>query len=114
MVDTYIYNDIRYFRNFEPTNDIAIAGDNSTEIYGYRDILLAIEVGKQRLIRHLTLKNIAYTPYFHINLVYTAKLRKVSVIIDQATNYLRYKHNGSLFANLTERGDLYLINVIPV
>ena len=114
MADTHICNDIKYFRSFEPTKATATAGDNGAEIHGYGDVLLAIEVGKQRLIRHLTLKNVAYAPYFHINLVCAAKLRKVGVIMDQATNHLRYKDDGSLFANLTERGDLYLIDATAV
>src|SRR5579871_5025566 len=115
MADTHICNDIKQFRNFTPTSETATAGDTGMKICGYGDILLAIEVGKQRLIRQLMLKNVAYTPDSHINLVCAAKLRKVGVIIDQATNHLRYKDDNSLFANLTERSDLYIIDatVIP-
>jgi len=32
--------------------------------------------------------------------------------MDQFTNHLRYKDDGSLFANLMEYGGLYLINAI--
>jgi hypothetical protein len=91
---------------------IAIAGDSRAEIYGYGDINLAIKVGKQRLTRYLTLRNVAYALYFYTNLISTAKLHRVGVIINQSTNYLRYKDNGSLFANLIEDGGLYLINAI--
>jgi hypothetical protein len=114
MADTHICNDIKQFKNFVPANTTAPAGDRGMEIRGYGDIQLAIEVGKQRLIRHLTLKKVAYAPKSHINLVCAAKLRKVGVIIDQETNHLRYKDDGSLFANLTERSDLYLIDVTTV
>lgn len=114
MADSHICNNIKYFRSFTPANVTATAGDNGAEIHGYGDVLIAIEVGKKHLTRHLTLKNVAYAPYFHINLVCAAKLRKVGVIIDQTTNHLRYKDDGSLFANLTERGDLYLLDATAV
>src|SRR6266568_2329518 len=69
-------------------------------------------VGKQRLTQYLILRNIIYTPYFHTNLISAAKLYRVRVIIDQFTNHLHYKDNGSLFANLIEYRGLYLINAI--
>ena len=53
-----------------------------------------------------------YALYFYTNLISAAKLRRVGVIINQSTNHLRYKDNGSLFANLMEYGGLYLINTI--
>src|SRR6266702_5441741 len=112
MADTHFCNDIRYFRDFKPCMSTATAGDSGAEIHGYNDINLAIEVGKQRLTRYLTLRNIAYTPYFYTNLISIAKLQKVGVIINQFINYLRYKDDRSLFANLTEYGGLYLINAI--
>jgi hypothetical protein len=61
---------------------IAIAGDSRAEIYGYSNINLAIKVGKQRLNQYLTLRNIAYAPYFYTNLISAAKLRRVRVIIN--------------------------------
>jgi hypothetical protein len=61
---------------------IATAGDSGVEIYGYGDINLAIEVGKQHLTRYLTLRNVAYAPYFYTNLISAAKLCRVGVIID--------------------------------
>ena len=112
IVDTYFCNDIRYFRDFKLSISIAIARDSRAEIYGYSNINLAIKVGKQRLTRYLTLRSVAYAPYFYTNLISIAKLRRVRVIINQSMNYLRYKDDGSLFANLTEDGGLYLINAI--
>jgi len=53
-----------------------------------------------------------YALYFYTNLISAAKLYRVKVIINQSTNYLRYKDNGGLFANLMEYGGLYLINAI--
>jgi len=53
---------------------IIIAGDSKAEIHGYSNINLAIEVGKKCLTQYLTLRNIAYTPYFYTNLVSAAKL----------------------------------------
>jgi hypothetical protein len=114
MANTHICNNIQHFRNFIPSNTMATAGDAGAEIHGYGDVQLEIEVGKQRLMRQLTLKNVAYAPYFHINLICAAKLRKVGVIIDQATRHLRYQDDRSLFANLTEHGDLYLIDATVV
>jgi hypothetical protein len=112
MADTHFCNDIRYFRDFKPSMSTATAGDSGAEIHGYGDINLAIEVGEQRLTRYLTLRNVAYAPYFHTNLISAAKLRRVGVIMDQSTNHLRYKDDGSLFANLTEYGGLYLVDAI--
>src|SRR6266550_3662200 len=86
--------------------------DSRVEIYRYNDINLAIEIGKQRLTQYLTLRNIAYTPYFYTNLISTTKLRKVKIIINQFINYLRYKDNESLFTNLTEYRGFYLIDAI--
>jgi len=54
----------------------------------------------------------AYAPYFYTNLISAAKLYRVEVIIDQYTNHLRYKDNGSLFTNLIEYRGLYFINTI--
>jgi hypothetical protein len=82
MADTHFCNDIRYFRDFKPSMSIATAGDSGAEIHGYGDINLAIEVGKQRLTRYLTLRNVAYAPYFYTNLISTVKLRRVGVIIN--------------------------------
>ena len=82
MADTHIYNDIKHFRNFTPTIAMATAGDAGTEIHGYGEVLLVIEMGKQRLIRYLILKNMAYALYFYTNLVCAAKLRKMGVVID--------------------------------
>jgi len=110
MADTHFCNNIRYFRDFKPSMSTATAGDSGVEIHGYGDINLAIEVGEQRLTRYLTLRNVAYAPYFHTNLISAAKLRRVGVIMDQSTNHLRYKDDGSLFANLTEYGGLYLVD----
>jgi len=53
-----------------------------------------------------------YAPYFYINLISVAKLCRVGVIINQFINYLRYKDNGALFANLIKYRGLYLINAI--
>ena len=58
------------------------------------------------------MRNIAYTPYFYTNLISVAKLYRVGVIINQSINYLRYKDDRSLFANLIEYRGLYLINAI--
>ncbi len=91
---------------------IATARDSGAEIYGYSDINLAIKVGKQRLTQYLTLRNVTYTPYFYTNLISTVKLHKVGVIINQSINYLRYKDDKSLFANLIEYKGLYLIDAI--
>ena len=82
MVDTYFCNNIRYFHNFKLSISIAIAGDPKAEIYRYSNINLAIKVGKQRLTRYLTLRNVVYTPYFYTNLISIAKLRRVRVIIN--------------------------------
>jgi len=112
MVDIHFCNDIRYFRNLKPCISIATARDARAEIHGYGNVNLAIKVGKQRLTQYLTLRNIAYALYFHTNLISAAKLRRVRVIIDQSINYLRYKNDGSLFANLMEYRGLYLINTI--
>jgi hypothetical protein len=112
MADTHFYNNIRYFCNFKLSISIAITGDSKAEIYGYDDINLAIKVGKQRLTQYLILRNIAYTPYFYINLISAAKLYKVGVIINQFINYLRYKDDGSLFANFIKYKSLYFINTI--
>ena len=60
----------------------ATARDSRAEIHKYSNINLAIKVGKQRLTQYLILRNIAYTPYFHINLISAAKLRRVRVIIN--------------------------------
>jgi hypothetical protein len=61
---------------------IATARDSRAEIHGYGNINLAIKVGKQRLTRYLTLRNIAYALYFYTNLISTAKLYRVRVIMD--------------------------------
>jgi len=112
MADIYFCNNIRYFRNLKPCRSIATAGDSGAEIYRYGNINLVIEVGKQRLTRYLTLRNVAYALYFYTNLISAAKLRRVGVIINQFMNYLRYKDNRGLFANLIEYKGLYLINTI--
>jgi len=112
MADTHFCNDIRYFRDLKPYISTATAGDLGVEIHGYGNISLAIKVGKQRLTWYLTLRNVAYALYFYTNLISAAKLCRVGVIIDQFINYLRYKDNGSLFANLIEYGGLYLIDAI--
>ena len=112
MADTHFCNNIRYFRDLKPSMSTATAGDSRAEIHGYGDINLAIKVGNQRLTRYLTLRNVAYAPYFYTNLISAAKLCRVGVIIDQSTNHLRYKDDGSLFSNLTECGGLYLIDAI--
>jgi len=90
----------------------ATAGDSGAEIYRYGNINLAIKVGKQRLTRYLILRNVVYAPYFYTNLISAAKLYRVGVIIDQSINHLRYKDDGSLFANLIEYRGLYLIDTI--
>jgi len=46
MVDTYFYNNIRYFRNFKLSISIVTAGDSRAEIHRYSNINLAIKVGK--------------------------------------------------------------------
>jgi len=53
-----------------------------------------------------------YALCFYTNLISAAKLYRVGVIMDQSTNYLRYKDDGSLFANLMEYRGLYLIDTI--
>src|SRR6266702_1299948 len=112
MADTHFCNNIKYFYNFKPNISTTTTRDSRAEIYKYSNINLAIEVGKQRLTQYLTLRNIIYTPYFYTNLISTAKLYKVKVIINQFMNYLRYKDDKSLFANLTEYKGLYLIDTI--
>jgi len=112
MADTHFCNNIRYFRNLKPCRSIATARDTRAEIHGYSNINLAIKVGKQRLTWYLILRNIAYALYFHTNLISAAKLRKVGVIINQSINHLRYKDDGTLFANLIKYRGLYLINAI--
>ena len=82
MADTHFCNDIRYFRGFKLSMSIATAGDSRAEIYRYSNINLAIKVGKQRLNWYLTLRNIAYAPYFYTNLIFVAKLYRVGVIIN--------------------------------
>jgi len=82
MVDTHFCNNIRYFYNFKPSMFTVIARDFRAEIYGYSNINLAIKVGKQRLNWYLILRNVAYTPYFYINLISTVKLCRVRVIIN--------------------------------
>jgi len=112
MADIHFCNNIRYFRDLKPCISIVIAEDTRAEIHRYGNINLVIKVGEQHLTRYLTLRNVAYALYFYTNLISVAKLRRVGVIIDQSINYLRYKNNGSLFANLMEYGGLYLINAI--
>jgi len=112
MADTHFCNDIRYSYNFKLSMSTATARDSRAEIHGYSNINLAIKVGKQRLTRYLILRNVAYTSYFYTNLISAAKLYRVKVIINQFINYLRYKDNGSLFANLTEYRGLYFIDTI--
>ena len=60
----------------------------------------------------MILRNVVYTLYFYTNLISVVKLCRVGVIINQFTNYLRYKDDGSLFTNLIEYGGLYFINAI--
>jgi hypothetical protein len=112
MANTYFCNNIRYFYNFKLSISIVIARDSRAEIYRYSDINLTIKVSKQCLTWNLTLRNVAYAPYFYTNLISIAKLRRVGVIINQSINHLRYKDDGSLFTNLTEYRGLYLINTI--
>ena len=45
-------------------------------------------------------------------MISVVKFYKVRVIIDQFTNHLRYKDDGSLFTNFIEYGGLYLIDTI--
>ena len=59
-----------------------MAGDSRAEIHRYGNINLAIKVGKQRLNRYLTLRNVAYAPYFYTNLISVAKFHRVKVIIN--------------------------------
>ena len=82
MVDTYFCNDIRYFYNFKLSISIATARDSRAEFYRVSDINFAIKVGKKYLTRYLTLRNVAYAPYFYTNLISVAKLRRVRVIIN--------------------------------
>ncbi|RMZ81053.1 hypothetical protein DV738_g2489, partial [Chaetothyriales sp. CBS 135597] len=80
MADVHICNDLASFQTFTPERHVATAGDNGMEIHGYGDVQIAIEMGSKPLIRNFTLKNVAYAPNFHTNLICAAKLRKVGQI----------------------------------
>ncbi|RMD39147.1 hypothetical protein DV735_g5982, partial [Chaetothyriales sp. CBS 134920] len=115
MADLHICNDLASFQMFTLEYYTATTGDHGMEIHGYGDVLIAIKIGNKQLIQQFTLKNVAYTPKFHMNLVCAAKLHKIGIIIDQVSNRLQYNDDGGVFANLINHRDLYLLDttVLP-
>ncbi|KAN0086766.1 hypothetical protein V8E54_000454 [Elaphomyces granulatus] len=103
MYDTgtnaHVGNDIKHFQNYfdvQPTH--MATGSSSSAIHGYGDVMLTIQCGTRS--RNFTLKNVAYCPGFHTNLVCADILFDAGVKIDQESNCLVYRQTGGLFADL--------------
>jgi hypothetical protein len=112
MYDTgtnaHVGNDIKHFQNYfdvQPTH--MATGSSSSAIHGYGDVKLTIQCGTRS--RNFTLKNVAYCPGFHTNLVCADILFDAGVKIDQESNCLVYRQTGGLFADLVRHDKFRLL-----
>ncbi|KAK9241475.1 hypothetical protein V1506DRAFT_269586, partial [Lipomyces tetrasporus] len=107
--DTHVGNDIRSFRNFRPTYDSTLShGNTGSTIEGFGEVVIMIEYGNQR--REFTLKDVAYVPGFHTNLVCFARLKRAGICFDTDNNRLMYSGTSSIFANLLQSGSFWIVS----
>src|SRR5579871_1963199 len=97
--NTHVGNNLKHFINYSEVQPTYMAtGSSSSAIHGYGDVKLSIQCGQRT--RKFNLKNVAYCPGFHTNLVCGDILFEAGVKIDQEANCLTYRKTGGRFADL--------------
>ena len=94
--DTHVCNDLSRFIKYKPLHDEIIRfGDTDTQIEGIGEVVVHVETPTGSST--IQLKNIAFVPGFHWNLINTDSLEKQGLFFNTRTCWIEYANGSNAF-----------------
>ena len=106
--DSHVCNDITKFINYQPTESIIHVGDTYSTIEGTGTVLISPTQTTNGPIV-LELKNTAYIPKFHANLISGSLAKKAGIFFNNRTNQLE-RQNGQSICQMKEEFGISIVN----